>query len=71
MPAAIHKKPNGTWYVYSATGNTKHEREYPGCQSKSDAHEAIRRDAGLPSNARVGLALSSKTWTGCGWIDDD
>lgn len=71
MPTAIHRKPNGTGYVYSAIDNEKFEREYPGCETKSQLHEAIRNDAGLGPLEQVPLAIMKMSITKDGWIHDD
>jgi DNA-binding XRE family transcriptional regulator len=76
MGALIHaKKVKGQkiWYAWGAEGNTKWERTYPECKSRSEFYEALRKELGLPATFRktdIFIALLSKTWTGQQWEDD-
>lgn len=60
MPIAMHRKHDGTPYLYSAAHddpNRKTERLYPHCGSMSDVCDAIRRELALPAGENVALAL--------------
>ena len=76
MGTLVHAKNlNGkkVWYVYGAEGDSKWEKLYPQCRSRSDFYGTLRDELGLPTSAGrtdIVFALMNKTWTMNGWEDD-
>jgi DNA-binding XRE family transcriptional regulator len=76
MGALVHAKivkGKKVWYVWGAEGNTKWEKAYPQCTSRSDLYDTLREELDLPNNigrTEIVFALFNKTWTGTQWEDD-